>query len=87
MKPDIILYTTHCPKCNVLKTKLDNFKIPYTINENTQEMLALGIQNAPVLQIAGKLYDFSAALKWLRELEKEIDNIEWLKEYRKEHED
>lgn len=82
---EIIFYTTHCPKCNVLKKKMEDLKIPYILNEDVQEMMELGIQNAPTLKIGEDLYDFSAAIKWLREYEKET-NIEWLKEYKARNE-
>jgi len=31
---EIIFYTTHCPKCNVLKKKMEDLKIPYILNED-----------------------------------------------------
>ena len=30
----IILYTTHCPRCKVLETKLNNKNLEYTIVDN-----------------------------------------------------
>lgn len=40
---EIILYTTGCPACAVLKKKLDSKKIIYTENNSETEMEALGI--------------------------------------------
>lgn len=61
----IILYTTDCPKCNVLKSKLQEKKIEFTENKTVDEMLALGITQAPVLSIDGNLLDFKKAVAWV----------------------
>ena len=53
----ITFYTTHCPKCSVLETKLKQ--------KNIQEMLSLGIKSAPVLVIDGEKYNFAEAVKWV----------------------
>ncbi len=62
---DIILYTTNCPKCKVLKQKLDEKNITYTINDSVKEMRSIGITSAPMLSINGKLLNFSEAVKWV----------------------
>ena len=61
----IILYSTGCPKCNVLKKKLAEFNIDYEENNSIDEMIGLGIKEIPVLKIEDKLLDFSEAIKWL----------------------
>ena len=63
----IIFYSTNCPKCKVLKTKLDKINIQYTVNENVDKMLQLGIQSVPALQIDDTILDFGQAVKWLKE--------------------
>ena len=62
-----ILYTTHCPKCNVLETKLKNKNIEFEICEDIDLMLSKGIQQAPYLEIDKELMDFSKAIKWVNE--------------------
>ena len=60
----IKLYSTHCPRCRVLKEKLDSKNIHYELNTNTQEMISLGLVNAPALQLEdGTLLDFGQAVK------------------------
>lgn len=61
----ITLYTTDCPKCNVLKSKLQNKNIEFTENNAVDEMLALGITQAPVLSVDGELLDFKSAVIWV----------------------
>lgn len=60
----VILYTTHCPKCNVLEKKLNKFGIEYTISEDIQEMLKLGFKSAPVLKVDDEIYLFKEACLW-----------------------
>ena len=62
----IKFYSTNCPRCHVLQIKLDSKNIQYEIHTNVQEMIALGIKNAPVLQLEdGKLLDFGEAVRWI----------------------
>lgn len=37
----IILYSTECPNCNVLKMKLDNSNIEYNIENNISKIVEL----------------------------------------------
>ena len=62
-----ILYTTHCPKCNVLKKKLESKNIEFKICKDVDLMLSKGIQQAPYLEIDNELMDFSKAIKWVNE--------------------
>jgi len=66
-----ILYTTHCPRCEVLKKKLQQKNIDFIEETDMNKMLNLNIKTAPMLQIEENttLLDFSAALKWINDLE------------------
>lgn len=61
----IILYSTGCPKCKVLKKKLDSKNINYIENNNTDDMTNLGITQVPVLSIDGELLPFVKANEWV----------------------
>ena len=61
----IILYSTGCPKCKVLKHKLEEKGIAYTENGSVDEMLSLGITQVPVLGNNGTLMDFKQAVEWV----------------------
>ena len=65
----ITLYTTHCPKCNVLQQKLNNKNIEFKICDDIDYMLYLNIQQAPYLKVDDKLMDFSEAIKWVNEID------------------
>ena len=64
----IILYTTDCPKCEVLKQKLDSKGVKYESNHDTDAMLALGIEFAPALLVRERLMGFAEAIRWVNQL-------------------
>jgi len=63
----VILYSTNCPRCMVLEKKLNNAGINYSINDNVEEMLALGFMEAPILMVDGKAMNFKEANDWIGE--------------------
>jgi len=65
---DIILYTTHCPRCKVLEKKLQLKNIEYTINDNIEEMLALDMLTVPILSVDGENMEFSDAINWINSI-------------------
>lgn len=65
----VVLYSTGCTNCNILKKQLDNSGIEYEINSNTKEMIELGITDVPVLGVNGRLLDRKEAIVWIKEQE------------------
>ena len=61
----IKFYSTHCPQCNALKTKLDRAGIEYEICDDVEEMKARGFKSAPVLDTPNGILNFSEAIKWV----------------------
>lgn len=66
---NIILYTTHCPKCKILTKKLKEKNIPYTENADVEEMQRIGLQTVPYLSVNDELLSFTDAVKWVRKQE------------------
>lgn len=64
----IILYSTHCPKCNILTAKMKAKNIEYVENNDIDEMQKLGLMSVPYLSVDGELLDFAAANKWINGL-------------------
>ena len=64
---NVIMYSTGCPKCNVLKSKLDSKSIPYVVVSGVSSIIAKGITTVPVLEIDGRLLDFKKAVDWVNE--------------------
>lgn len=72
---EIILYSTHCPKCNVLTNKLKKKLIPYKEVTDVEEMQKLGLMSVPYLSVDGKLLDFAAANQWINEQVDKPDDL------------
>ena len=65
---DVILYSTGCPRCTVLKQKLNSKNIEFNTVTNIDEMVDLGIQTAPMLSIDDELMSFTDAIKWVNSI-------------------
>lgn len=63
----VTLYTTGCPKCAVLKAKLDAKGVEFDTVTNTEEMARKGFEYLPMLEVDGVIYDFAKAIKWINE--------------------
>ena len=64
---NVILHTTHCPKCTVLEKKLNEKSINYDINEDINLMMEKGLTSAPGLEVDGAIMNFTDANKWINE--------------------
>lgn len=66
----IVYSSSTCPKCKVLKMKLDKAGLEYEVVEDVEVMQELGIKSLPYLQLSsGKLLDFVAAIAFAKEME------------------
>lgn len=61
----IKLYSTHCPRCNVLVAKLNQKNIQFEEITDIDIMEKLGIMSVPMLSIDDKLMDFKEAVTWI----------------------
>ena len=66
--------TTHCPRCSVLKKKLDAAAIEYEEITDIEVIKSYGVDSVPVLVItdltvadseATAILEFSAAVQWV----------------------
>lgn len=60
-----ILYSTGCPRCEVLKKKLTEKNVEFTEKNSVEEMLSIGITRVPVLSFNEMLMDFKEAVEWV----------------------
>ena len=63
----VILYEHGCPKCKILKMKLDQKKIVYETVNDVELMKAKGFTEAPKLEVDGVVYGFKEAVDWIKE--------------------
>lgn len=68
MASNWVLYTTHCPKCNVLYNKLKNIGITFEVCEDVDAMIEMGFMSAPVLFDGEKYYNFNEAMKLINDM-------------------
>lgn len=64
---NVILWSTHCPRCKVLELKLKQKGINYEENNSVEEMAARGFKEAPKLEVNGVIMDFKQAVDWIKE--------------------
>ena len=67
MGEKVILYEHGCPRCKVLKSKLDQKGIEYENISDVEVMKAKGFTEAPKLEVEGKIMDFKEAVEWIGE--------------------
>lgn len=67
MENEVILYEHGCPKCKVLKMKLDKKNIKYETVNDIEVMKEKGFSEAPKLEINGVVMNFTEAVKWIGE--------------------
>ena len=65
---EVILYSTHCPRCEVLEEKLRRKGIKYIEENSVEVMQEKGIMSVPVLEYNGELFDFGKAVKLINSL-------------------
>lgn len=64
---NIVVYSTGCPRCNVLKKKLEMQGIQYTVETDVKKMTELGMMTAPGMSVdGGKIMNFNEAIHWLK---------------------
>ncbi len=61
----IILYSNNCPRCKILKKKLDDNKINYEVVDNVDIMIDKGLSIVPVLEVNNKILNFKEAVEWV----------------------
>lgn len=67
---EIVLYSTGCPRCGILKSKLEEKDIPYHEVTDLDTIIGMGIKEVPVLRVGGtepKMMGFRDAVKWVQD--------------------
>lgn len=62
---ELLLYTNNCPKCQVIKSKLEAQDIKFTESDRVDELIAHGIQSLPALKVGEKFLNFVDANNWI----------------------
>lgn len=70
---EVTLYSTGCPKCKVLKKKLEAANINYTEVTDTDKVYQIcnstGFDSVPIIAIEdGNILDFNRAIAWVKQV-------------------
>ena len=65
---NVILYSTHCPRCSVLEKKLTSANIEYTLETDADVMVEKGFMSVPMLEVDGNVMDFKSAIEWVNNM-------------------
>lgn len=66
---NVTLYSTGCPKCEVLKQKLGLAGIQFTVCSDVDKLIDMGFDELPVLSVGGVRMNFAEAVKWINKKE------------------
>lgn len=66
----LVLYSNDCPKCKVLKKKLDTSGLEYELCSDMDELVKRNILSVPVLKVNDKFLFFADAVKYVNENQK-----------------
>lgn len=59
----VVLYSTGCPQCRVLKGMLEFKGIDFKVNDDLDQMLERGIRSVPQLELTMGMQE---AIEWLK---------------------
>ena len=62
---NVVLYSTGCPRCKILKSRLDKKGITYSVVDDVDKMLSMGMVVVPVLEVDGVRMNFKEAINWV----------------------
>lgn len=66
---EVVIYTQPgCPKCAVLKRKLQSKDVAYQECQDIDTMIDLGIKNVPVLRTDSEVLQFAEAVKYINQI-------------------
>lgn len=65
---NVVLYSTHCPRCIVLEKKLQQKNIAYEEVNDVEVIRQKGYLTVPVLEVDGEMMDFKPATDWINSI-------------------
>lgn len=76
----ITVYSTGCPKCEILKRKLNDKNMEYTEVTDITALNEKNIRHVPVMEIGGKYLDFNESIKLINKANAVEDIISFVNE-------
>lgn len=69
----ITLYSTGCPKCQILEKRLKKNNFNFTISDDVNILIEKGFQSAPVMAVGKLFFDYGSAMNLL----KKYESMDW----------
>lgn len=60
------LYSNGCPKCNILKGKMEEKKIDFVVVDDQAILDEKGFRSMPNLEVDGQVMNFNEAINYIR---------------------
>ena len=64
----VLLYSTHCPRCDVLEKKLQQKNIQFEEVNDVEIMMKKGYMSAQMLEVDDVSMNFKEAVDWINTL-------------------
>lgn len=64
----LILYSNNCPKCKILKEKLDESSIDYEISNDFSNLIDNGFKTLPILKTNKGFLKFLPSINYIKEI-------------------
>lgn len=61
------LYTNNCPKCKILKQKLDEKGFQYEVSNDMNLLINKGYKTVPILEVDDTYMTYIEAVNWIKE--------------------
>ena len=63
----MVLYTTGCPRCEMLEKLLNDKGMKYEVCTDKDVMARNGFETVPMLEVDGKTMNYKDAVRWVNQ--------------------
>ena len=64
----VVLYSTGCPRCEMLEKLLNDKGITYELCTDEKEMIKKGFETVPMLEVDGEVMNYKDAVKFVQDM-------------------
>lgn len=64
----MVLYTTGCPRCEMLEKLLNDKGVKYEVCTDKNVMVGKGFETVPMLEVDGKAMNYKDAVRWVNQI-------------------
>lgn len=64
----VVLYSTGCPRCEMLEKLLNDKGITYELCTDEKEIIKKGFETVPMLEVDGEVMNYKDAVKFVQDM-------------------